>query len=207
LWWWVTVPRNAVFFAVGVYGAGLLKALAARRRTTDLLIAALVALGYVVLAKQRVAPVIDNMEHVLGGFVCIVLAAVFFPQVVRWRPLASAGHFVGARTLQIYLMHPPLILLVLILLKHTGTVWHGDVRLNPVVTVLWPIAVSPVIILLALLIHRVLELIRLRVLFQPPAAYTRGIIRLQGWLTAKRHPMATSRNVESKQALHPGRLP
>jgi fucose 4-O-acetylase-like acetyltransferase len=193
MWWWVTVPEKAVFFAVGVYGGWLLKALAARRRITDLLIAAVVALGCVVLAEWRVAPVADNLEHVLGGFVCIVLAAGFFPQVVRWRPLAAAGKFVGTRTLQIYLLHPPLILLLLMLLKHTGTDWLGIARRNPLVTTLWPIVLTLVIILLALLIHAVLERIRLGVLFDPPAAYTRAIIRLHGWLRAKRHPMAISR--------------
>ena len=190
MWWWVTVPERAVFFAVGVYGGWLLKALAARRRITDLLIAALVALGYVVLGAWPVAAVADNLEHVLGGFVCIVLAAAFFPQVVRWRPLASVGKFVGARTLQIYLLHSPLILLALILLRHTGTNWlHA--RPSPLETALWPIGLTLVIILLALLIHHVLERIGLAVLFDPPAAYTRAVIRLHGWLRAKRHPIAT----------------
>lgn len=204
--WWVTVPQKAVFFAVGVYGGGLLKALAARRRVTDLLIAIVVALGYAVLAERRVAPVVDNLEHVLGGFVCIVLAAAFFPQVVRWRPLAAAGKFVGSRTLQIYLLHSPLILLVLALLKHTDTDWLSGALRNPLVTALWPITLTLVIILLALLIHRMLERIGLGVLFDPPAAYTRGIIRLHGWVSAKRHPQATSRDVDSAKATQPLRL-
>lgn len=207
MWWWLTVPEKAVFFAVGVYGGWLLKALAARRRITDLLVAAVAALGYVMLAERRVATVTDNLEHVLGGFVCMVLAAAFFPQVVRWRPLAAAGKFVGTRTLQIYLLHPPLILLVLILLKHTGTDGLGIARWNPLITTLWPIVLTLVIILLALLIHAVLERIRLGMLFDPPAAYTRAIIRLHGWLKAKRHPNGHQPGRESAQAPHPVRLP
>src|SRR5512133_2843605 len=80
MWWWLTVPEKAVFFAVGVYGGWLLKALAARRRITDLLVAAVAALGYVMLAERRVGTVTDNLEDVPGGFVCMVLAAAFFPQ-------------------------------------------------------------------------------------------------------------------------------
>jgi uncharacterized membrane protein YcfT len=204
MWWWVTVPEEAVFFAVGVYGGWLLKALATRRRISDLLIGAVVALGYVVLAGWRVAPVADNLEHVLGGFVCIVLAALVFPQVVRWRPLAAAGKFVGTRTLQIYLLHPPLILLVVMLLKHTATDWLGIAGRNPLVTTLWPIVLTLVIILLALLIHPVLERIGLGVLFDPPAAYTRAITRLHGWLSAKRHPPAA---IETSGLRQSGRLP
>jgi hypothetical protein len=119
LFW--TVLQNAVFFAAGVYGGRLLQALAARRRIRDLLIATMVALGSVVLAKWRVGAVGDGLEHIFFGVVCIVLAAAFFPHVVRWRPLAVAGNFVGRRTLQIYLLHPPLMLLLLVLLNHAGT--------------------------------------------------------------------------------------
>ncbi len=204
--WW-RVPENTVFFAAGVYGGRLLQALAARRRITDLLIATVVALGSVVLAKWRIGPVGDSLEHMFHGIVCIVLAAAFVPHLVRWRPLAAAGNYVGRRTLQIYLLHPPLILLVLVLLNHAGTDWLGGALRNPLVTALWPIVLTLVIIVLAVLIHRVLERIGLGVLFDPPSGYTGGIVRVHGWLGATRHLEATGRDIESAQAVQPLRLP
>ena len=170
------VPVNAVYFAIGVYGGRQLRALAERRRISDLLILSPVALGLaVILTLWSFGPVLDGAFQVLGGVMCIVLGVVVVVQLIRWRPVGTLAEFVGRRTLQIYVLHIPLIFVVLLVLTEDRVRDLGGVLQNPIVAALWPVALAALVIGTALAVHRLLMVCRLKVLFEMPAAFRLAI--------------------------------
>ncbi len=171
------VPENAVFFAIGVYGGQRLQTFTAKRRLRDLLIWSAAGLLTVIAAKWSYGAVVDAVLHVVRGSVFLVLGASVVINLIRWRPLGRLGEYVGRRTLQIYVLHAPLIMVVMAVVNQDRIAGLRPILQVPVVGVLWPIALSVGVVAASLLIHRLLILARLKALFDMPPVVARLIHR------------------------------
>ncbi|GMA39305.1 hypothetical protein GCM10025883_13500 [Mobilicoccus caccae] len=157
------LPR-AVFFAAGALVGEALVELTDSRLATVL---ALVGYGALTAVTQHMTPAFAYPLTVLAGL-CAAVAFLAIAKVVsRLRVLREPGAWVGRRTLGIYVLHWPLVALL---------TWVGVDRTelfdpwidSQIIEVLYPIAVTAVIILLCLGLEALLKRVGLGVLFDPP---------------------------------------
>lgn len=169
------LPR-AVFFAAGALVGEALVELTDSRLATVL---ALVGYGALTAVTQHMTPAFAYPLTVLAGL-CAAVAFLAIAKVVsRLRVLREPGAWVGRRTLGIYVLHWPLVALL---------TWVGVDRTelfdpwidSQIIEVLYPIAVTAVIILLCLGLEALLKRVGLGVLFDPPTfvkdRITRGAV-------------------------------
>ena len=185
------LPR-AVFFAAGALVGEALVELTDSRLATVL---ALVGYGALTAVTQHMTPAFAYPLTVLAGHDTLpvlgkpVVRLVFTGSVAsfgggqdavsRLRVLREPGAWVGRRTLGIYVLHWPLVALL---------TWVGVDRTelfdpwidSQIIEVLYPIAVTAVIILLCLGLEALLKRVGLGVLFDPPTfvkdRITRGAV-------------------------------
>ncbi len=171
------VPENAIYFAVGLYGSAQLRQLVGRRRVSDLLIWLVVGAASIMLAKWTFGTLGDAIIDVARGIVFIVTGALVVVNLVRWKPLGRLGELVGRRTLQIYVFHAPLLMVVMLLLNRSRVTALGPLLQRPVIAVVWPLVLAAAVVAGCLLMHRLLLLLRLGFLFEMPKPVSAAITR------------------------------
>lgn len=147
---WSKVPELFFFFALGVYGARLLRVLADRASLLTLALTAVVAV--LVTAAGRFVEGNDVAAAVLFLVRCTAFLALTVTVVaiaVRWSPARRLGVALGRRTLPVYVIHP---LLLALLVVAEGSLRGG---LEPVLgsragALLYPAVVTVVVVALCL---------------------------------------------------------
>jgi len=169
----VKIAEVALFFAVGVYGAGPIRGLAASISCARA--GALVGLAAVVTLGGRLVTdeVGGSVLFIIRGLAFMVASVAVIALAVRWGPAERAMSAVGRQTLPIYVMHP----LVIYALIATTAQWRGfdDFVGHPVVASVYPIVVTAAITVLCLGLHRLAVRTGLGSLFGLPAGARRRV--------------------------------
>jgi len=170
------VGLNAVFFAVGVYGAKWVWRLE-RPQAWWLILAvavlgeALTLLGNVLALPVFLAAPVELVRFFLLALVVLMLVA----HAVR---LATIQHWMGGlgrRTLEVYVLHAPLIWVMLAIPATTTVLLRlGDMPVMAIVTP-WILAIA--VTLVTLLLRTLLDRLRLHWLFGPPLSFIRLLQR------------------------------
>lgn len=169
------IPDLAFFFGVGVYGRTPLSRFAEHldwRRTAAALAAAVttVAAGSVLPAGAPHAALVlaRGVAFLLLGVAAVVL-------LIRWSPLARSGSWIGQHTLPIYVLHVPLLLVLLAVVGREPTL-PGPLA-NPAIALAYPVIVTAVLVGLTLVLHRTLLRLRCDALFAMPSSWTAALRR------------------------------
>ena len=143
------------------------------RRRWPWLVAALAVFAAIAALEQRDLHVFYGYRPVAGTAgvaVGLLLASV----AARSSVVASVGHFLGQRTLPIFVMHVPLLAAVHTLATGPGEdLWVGWLE-HPAVAVAYPLLITPLVVVMALLLHRLLLRAGAWWLFAAPAFRTKG---------------------------------
>jgi len=180
------VPELAFFFAVGVHGRARLGDFAERldhRRGAGALAAVLAS-----VAAGRVLPS-DGVLHALlvlvRGVSFLLLGVAVVVVLVRWRPAARAGSWIGQQTLPVYVLHVPLLLVLVSVLGPDPSPRLGGLLSNTVVALGYPLVLTAVLVALTLLLHRLLLRLHARALFGMPESWTLAVRRAHGRLARR----------------------
>jgi len=167
---WHKVPELFVFFAVGVYGAGPVRRLAERASWWRLGVALVAAAFATGLGRFATTPVTNGLLFVLRGVAFMALAVVAIAIAVRWTPVRRLGVALGRRTLVVYVMHPLLIALLIVVTVATGDAVHGLVQM-PLVAAVLPVVLTAAVVLTSIGVQAGAERLRLAFLFEMPARW------------------------------------
>ncbi|MBF4635582.1 acyltransferase family protein [Agreia pratensis] len=168
---WLHVVYYAVFFAVGVYAASALQALA-RVRSPWAPVLGIVSFVVCELAWQQSSEgtLLETGLRLLRDSAAVVLSIVVIALLVRWPPFERAAAAIGRRTLPIFVLQLPLIWVLFLLPPVEWSLGFAPVRY------LAPVFGTALIVLAALGIHRLLMRGRARVLFGLPEAWRNRIV-------------------------------
>lgn len=147
---WPRILEVFVFFALGVYGAPLLRRLGERAGPVLLVAAAVVAVGVTLLGRVMDGPVLGGLLFVLRGTAFMVLAVVAVALVVRWGPALRLGTSLGRHTLAVYVLHPLWICLLLWATAGAADRLVDGVLAAPAGALLAPLVVTAAVIGLSL---------------------------------------------------------
>lgn len=164
-------PKHFVFFLVGAYLPSAV--LWFSRRRWPWLVAALAVFAAVAAVEQRDLHVFYGYRPVAGTAgvaVGLLLASV----AARSSVVASLGHFLGQRTLPIFVMHVPLLAAVHTLATGPGADVWGRWLEHPAIAVAYPLLITPLVVGMALLLHRLLVRSGAWWLFAAPTVRARG---------------------------------
>lgn len=165
---WGKVPELAVFFAAGVYGKDVFLRItgAPRLRYLGAAVPAFLAL----MMLPDIHPGIDQAVYVLQGVSAVVALVPLISAITRYRPIAAAGSWVGRRTLGIYLLHTPVID-VLVLAFHGPLSPVGPAISKSVpVAFFYPLALTGAVIAACVAVEYLLRKCGLTFLFQRPGS-------------------------------------
>ncbi|NTW42707.1 MAG: acyltransferase [Cellulomonadaceae bacterium] len=168
---WPRIPELFVFYAVGVYGAEILRGLAARARPWHVLVAGGAAVGVTGLGHFTQGHPVDALLYVPRGAAFLVLAVLTVSVAVRWRPVESLGVALGRRTIGIYLLHPLWIALLTIAVTGPARGALAAALSHPVGALLYPAVVAVVIVALGAPAPWVARKVGLGWLFALPARW------------------------------------
>lgn len=119
------------FFALGVYGTSWLTTFGGRPKP---LLTACCAVTVVVAQLARMAwPAVEPVTDLVAATAGILVALAGVSIACRWRPFATAMSWVGRRTLTVYVLHVPIVVLLGALVAATGVghtvilTWFGPV--------------------------------------------------------------------------------
>jgi len=179
---WSKVPELAVYFALGVYGAGLLRRLADRSSFLVVALTAVLAAGVTLCGRFTAGnDIAEAVLFLVRGAAFLVLAVALVAVAVRWSPVRRLGVALGRRTLPIYVLHP--LWIALVLLAAAGFA-HGALRevlAHPVGALLYPLVVASTVIALCLGTHAVVRRAHLVVpLFEMPRRWVARLDRPTG---------------------------
>lgn len=169
---WPRVLELGVYFAAGVYGAALLRRFVERASILTTLAAGVVAVGVTLLGRFTDPGLGDAVVSLLRGGAFLVAAAAAVGLLARIGPLGRAGQRLGRRTLPIYVLHVPLLALVMVASDATPDVVRSVVE-HPTGGVLAPLLVSAVVVVAALVLHTAALRIGLAALFDLPPRWAR----------------------------------
>lgn len=159
----VGLPR-VVFFAAGVYLAPHIQALLGSRRVLGIAGVA----GLVFGAAMAFLP--EPLQYPASVLACVPLSLLFLAVarlLCRWAPIRVPFAWIGRRTLGVYVIHWPLVgLLVLWGVGHQAVV--ARLEGNDVLAVLYPLAITAIIVAACLGLESLLKRVGLGVLFEPP---------------------------------------
>ena len=163
---WGKVPELAVFFAAGVYGKDIFLRIAEGRRA--LYFGAAVPAFVALMALPDIHPGIDQAVYILQGFAAVTALVAAISTLTRFRPVAAAGSWVGRRTLGIYLLHTPLIdILVLAFYGPLSPVAPAIANSVPIALV-YPLALTGAVVAACVAIEFLLRKCGLTFLFRRP---------------------------------------
>ncbi|MCH8612242.1 acyltransferase family protein [Arsenicicoccus dermatophilus] len=175
---WVRTLPYYVYLAVGVHLAARL------RRLTDSPLAT--AAAGVVFAGAWVLLQLTEGDgarpvHAVANLVACLAAAVLLMGVARllclWRPVATVGSFVGRRTLEIYVLHLPMVAALRMLPADRLDGLRGVLAAHPALALAYPPVVACAFVALSLALRVLLDRIGLRWLFTMPEPLCRQVRR------------------------------
>jgi uncharacterized membrane protein YcfT len=183
----VKVPELAFFFAVGVYGRVGLGRFAEQLDWRRAAVA-----GGAAAATVLVGPIVpDGVLHavlvLIRGLAFLLLGVAVLVALLRWRPLARAGSWLGQRTLPVYVLHVPLLLLAITVLGRSAEPPVDGLLSNTPVALGYPLVLTAVLIALTLLLHQLLLRLHAGALFAMPTSWTGAVRRAHARL-ARRVP-------------------
>lgn len=176
---WYQIPRLAVFFALGIYGRQFLLDRVPTHRYSLVVLGT--AAGVVLFAVSRGVPLHPLAQETLDMTrnLCLALASLGLVCIATtWTKAARVGQFFGQRTVGIYVLHFPLVSAVVLLgegplrssaLKATG---------NSALCLLYPLAVSALVVAACLLIEHTLRRLHGNFLFAMNDRLQQRIARL-----------------------------
>jgi len=136
---WQRILELAVFFALGVYGRPVLLRFAAGVTVTRAAGCAALALAVTLAGRVVSGDVGDGVLFLVRGaaFVAVTVAGVCL--AIRWSPVRRVAAAVGRRTLPVYVLHVPLVALLITVTRGAGpgAAW-GAVLANPVAAAVLP---------------------------------------------------------------------
>ena len=169
---WLHGVYYAVFFAVGVYLAPMLRALAESRWPWRVPLAVVVFVVCQQLWQHGVeGTVLESGLRLLRDSSAVALSIVVIAVAVRWRPAASLASAIGRRTLPIFVLQLPLIWALFLLPPVEWSLALAPVRY------LAPALGTALIVAAALGIHACIMRGRGRVLFGLPERWQRRILQ------------------------------
>lgn len=168
---WQKIPELFIFYAVGVYGAGVLRRVAEHATVVRILLAAVVAAGVTKLGQFTDGRVAEALLSVSRGVAFLVLAVLCVAVAVRWSPLRRLGVALGRQTLGIYVLHPLWIGLLTIMVAGPGRGVFSEVLDHPVSAVAYPAVATAVIIAVSMPVRALAERARLGWLFALPTSW------------------------------------
>jgi uncharacterized membrane protein YcfT len=176
---WSKVPELAIYFALGVYGAGLLRRLADRSSVLVVALTAVLAAGVTLCGRFTAGnEIAEAVLFLVRGAAFLVLAVALVAVAVRWSPVRRVGVALGRRTLPIYVLHPLWIALVLLAAAGFAHDALGDVLANPGGALLYPLVVASAVIALCLGTHALVRQAHLVVpLFEMPRRWVARLDR------------------------------
>lgn len=118
--WIGKFARTFIFFAIGYYGRLVVPRIRARNWATALV--ALIAFALAARAFQRVIK--GDLGALVVAVFAIVVAAVACPLIFKSGVHARIASFIGQRTLEIYVLHIPILSVVSLLLRGKPAVTH-----------------------------------------------------------------------------------
>ncbi len=187
--WWTgdrmtaKVPELAVFFALGVRFAAPVRARVPHLGPVQIGALAVFAAANVLMARLVLPAVPDAALDLLRGLALAAFAVAAVTVAVRWRPLGSLSTSIGRRTLPVYVLHLPLLLLAVVLLGDRPPAALGRAVATPGVAALWPLVMTGLVITASLVVHRAMLTARLGVLFAMPARIGDGLTAVHARLT------------------------
>lgn len=142
---YLKIPELFFFFAIGVYGADVLRSLA-RRASWPLLGAAMVVAAVVTLGgRWMTSPVADAVLFTVRGVAFLVAGMLAIVVACRWRPVERLGAALGERTILVYVLHPLLIAAFTLAEPSLDPVLHR-VMTNPVGAMLYPLVMTALVV-------------------------------------------------------------
>lgn len=164
----VSLLQHFVYFAFGMHFPTVVTGMA--RLPRRFVLALVLATIGVVAGLSAIDAGLHTTRFVVS-LLAVPLALRSAAALVRWRPVAAAGTFIGARTLAIYVLHMPVLASLHLLLA--DTVRFGPLGdLSVAASVLYPLVVTGAIVAVCLLVHRMLTLAGLPWLFAwPPGVH------------------------------------
>lgn len=176
----IKIPQNFVFFAVGVYCAAALQERVAQRslKRTALTTSALAIV--VVVSTIDLTKSVFSVLDLVRGLVAVVVAFELAGLAAGVAPRASSAVAVlGRRTLEIYVLHIPLLLGV-IAVSDAPAVANllDEISAHTLAMAVYPIVMTATIVFAAIVIRTIVEKVWLGWLFIPPVPYIRFLGRL-----------------------------
>ena len=168
--WW-KLPELAFFFAVGVYGKTLLLHIAEARKLVCGAVAIPAFLGLSVLSFALNLPLaVEQVVFILRGLAAVVALVAVISALTKNRVMAAAGSWVGKRTLGIYLLHTPV--LDVIVLAFQGPLHPAaPVIANSVpLALIYPLALTAAVVSMCIALEYFFKKCGLGFLFRRPQA-------------------------------------
>ncbi|WP_197023153.1 acyltransferase family protein [Arthrobacter sp. MA-N2] len=166
---WVpaNVSRNLIFFLIGALAPRIVDLVVQRTSARNFIV---LTLSYGVLAVPVRLLGIGEVAIANLPLSCVGIAAAIQGVVLacRWKPFERVTSQLGQRTLPIYVMHiPTLVLLLLVANISTDSMDHGVG--NTILHAIFPIVATAISVALAIVVHRFCMRITVgRALFQLP---------------------------------------
>ncbi|MCK0438080.1 acyltransferase [Gordonia alkaliphila] len=178
------VVSGAVFFGIGVFLAPQLTALTER---TSLRRAILFGLGvmvtYGITGLSLPAPV-DRLASLLVAVLAVCFAfTVIGPVVRRFRRTGVGAAWIGRRTLEVYVLHVPMVLVIHVFADQVAQGFHA-VHL----IVIEPLVTTAAVVAAALLLRKGASVLRLNWMFVPPIALGALVTSAHKRITASIRP-------------------
>lgn len=174
---WLRILELFVFFALGVYGAGVMRRLADRSSIPVLL--GLLVLGLGLSAVRLLLPGwAGAVFFVPSGIAVGAAMVVLFVLLTRWRPARELGTVLGRGSLGLYVLHPLWLAGLALLALAVAPRTIGQALGTPTGAVVYPLLVTALIVALSLPLLELVRRARLGWLFAMPASWGRALDRL-----------------------------
>ena len=165
---WVKIPELFVFFAVGVYGAGMIRRLAGRAGWVTLGATGVVAVGVTALGRFAGSELADAALFVARGVAFMAFTVTVVAIAVRWSPVRRLGVGLGRRTLVVYVIQPLLIPHLTLWTREAGGVLVDRVVASAAAALALPLVVTAAVVAASVGLQVVAERAGLSFLFEMP---------------------------------------
>ena len=170
--------RNFLFYLIGIYAAPLLR----RAATVRWPAAAAFVLGFIVFATAgmslRLGWLGDAALLMLTNLAALPAAISAIALACRIPAIARAGGYLGSRTLQVYVLHIPVLAALTALLSLSPVAYQLVMR-YPVIDGLYPLALTAVIVVGSLLLGAAITRLSRGMAFSLPKRWDAALIARQ----------------------------
>ena len=165
---WLKVIRLAFYFAIGVYGKDLIFQLAATRNYALAGLGTAAAGALTALSMMPLPEVLHESLYLLRALAFTAALIGITAVLVRFRPVATLGHWAGSRTLPIYVIHPLLIIGLSILAEGPLSGTLTAVADNTLLALIYPAVATMIVVGACVLIEQLCHACRLQAPFRAP---------------------------------------